>query len=142
MTIALHGARALPLILALQACASGSPAGDDPFSRQNAPRPVRIEVTNRNFADVTIWAVYPGDRLRLGTRDRETRRHARHSRKKGPRASLPGDGHAGWITLQDGHAHGRSGRRPPAGHLAGHQLHAGVPSKGFFTPGVARFAGR
>lgn len=67
MTIALHGARALPLILALQACASGSPAGDDPFSRQNAPRPVRIEVTNRNFADVTIWAVYPGDRLRLGT---------------------------------------------------------------------------
>ena len=61
------GGLALASVFGLSACAGRGPTSD-PFSGGfGEPRPVRIEVVNNNFNDATIWAVYPADRIRLGT---------------------------------------------------------------------------
>ena len=59
-----HFGRALALAVAVAGCA-GNPTLD-PFSRGGG-RPIRVDILNRNFADATIWAVYPAERIRLGT---------------------------------------------------------------------------
>ena len=58
--------RALTLVAALSLAGCASAPSGDPFGGGES-RPARIEVVNTNFADATIWAVYPGERARLGT---------------------------------------------------------------------------
>jgi hypothetical protein len=57
---------ALAGLAGLSGCA-GTPASDPFDAGFGEPRPVRVEVVNNNFNDATIWAVYPADRVRLGT---------------------------------------------------------------------------
>lgn len=59
------------LVLALSGCGS-STAGHNPFDPSSIPGagalddPIRIDVQNSNFNDVTIWAIRQGQRIRLG----------------------------------------------------------------------------
>jgi hypothetical protein len=58
--------RALTLVatLSLAGCASGRPGASYAGA---VGTPARVEIHNRNFSDATVWAVYPAERLRLGT---------------------------------------------------------------------------
>ena len=60
-------ALSLVALAGLSGCAGGTPASDPFGGGFGEPRPVRVEVVNNNFNDATIWAVYPADRVRLGT---------------------------------------------------------------------------
>ena len=53
------------VLSALVAGCAHNPARD-PFGG-GASRPIRIDILNRNFNDASVWAVYVGDRIRLGT---------------------------------------------------------------------------
>lgn len=69
---ALGTALLMGLVLSVSACASRSDVsspfdGPTASTRSNgAEDPIRIEVQNLNFNDVTIWAVRTGQRVRLG----------------------------------------------------------------------------
>ncbi len=58
--------------LALAACGGSTRATANPFDGSGVPGgsasedPIRVEVQNLSFNDVTIWAVRQGQRIRLG----------------------------------------------------------------------------
>ena len=53
-------------VLALAALVGGcAHFARDPL--EAGPKPVRVDVTNRNFNDANLWAVYRAERVRLGT---------------------------------------------------------------------------
>lgn len=62
-TVALAG-----VLLATAACAGGGQRAANPYSSDAGDRnEIRIEIQNRNFSDVTVWAlVRDGNRQRLG----------------------------------------------------------------------------
>lgn len=58
------------VLLGTSACASanttGSPFDGSASAGNRAEDPIRVEVRNLNFNDVTIWAIRQGQRVRLG----------------------------------------------------------------------------
>jgi hypothetical protein len=62
MKIIAPALRILALSVLVGGCAHNP--SSDPFDP--GARPIRLDVVNRNFNDASIWAVYPGERIKLG----------------------------------------------------------------------------
>jgi len=65
------GSLLLVALLGLTACASSRSDAPSPFEGgrsqgSSAEDPIRVDVQNLNFNDITVWAVRQGQRIRLG----------------------------------------------------------------------------